>query len=122
MGYKADYAQILLMKKYLILRIYESALMEEGHKVDLKFANQLNPRNNNNKRRRNVIWFNPLFNIQERTNIGKMFFTLLRKHFLKGSALKKLFNRNTIKNDYSSIGNVNNIIKGLNGRNYTESE
>ena len=35
------------------------------------------------KRRRKIIWFNPPFSLSVKSNIGKLFFKLLKKHFPK---------------------------------------
>ena len=35
----------------------------------------------NRKMRRNIFWFNPPFSQNVKTNIGKMFLKLIRKHF-----------------------------------------
>lgn len=60
------------------MKIYVSALREEGHNINLCFKDQTNPRTDNiSKRKRNIIWFNPPFNIHVKTNIGKMFSSLL---------------------------------------------
>ena len=44
-----------------------------------------------------ILSYNPTFNNQVSTNIGKEFFKLLRKYFPKENKFYKLFNRNNIK-------------------------
>ena len=58
-----------------------------------------------------IIWFNPSFTQTVKTNVAKLFFRLLDKHFPKSHLLHKIFNRNTIKVSYSCMNNVSQIIK-----------
>lgn len=79
------------------------------------------PRN----RARKIIWFNPPYNVEVKTNIGKIFLKLVRKHFNKRHPYRKLFNTNTIKLSYSCTPNIKNLIKQHNtntmkGNNETE--
>ena len=62
------------------------------------------------KRRRKIIWFNPPFSLSVKSNIGKLFFKLLKKHFPKGNPLSKIFNKNTVKISYSCTKNMKSII------------
>ena len=56
--------------------------------------------------------FNPPFSQTVKTNVAKLFFKLLDKHFPKSHLLYKIFNRNTIKVSYSGMNsNVSQIIK-----------
>ena len=61
-------------------------------------------------RKRNIIWFNPPFNKNIKTNIGKTFLKLIDKHFPRSSKLHKIFNRNTIKVSYSCRENNMSMI------------
>ena len=87
---------------------YENALKTSGHTADLEF-NPNWPKKRN--RKRNIIWFNPPFNKNIKTNIGKTFLKLIDKHFPRSSKLHKIFNRNTIKVSYSCTENMSMIIK-----------
>ena len=87
---------------------YENALKTSGHTADLEF-NPNRPKKRN--RKRNIIWFNPPFNKNIKTNIGKTFLKLIDKHFPRSSQLHKIFNRNTIKVSYSCTENMSMIIK-----------
>ena len=60
--------------------------------------------------KRNIIWFNPAYSKNVRTNIGTVFLRLVDTHFPKSSALHKIFNRNTIKVSYSCMKNVKRMI------------
>ena len=56
--------------------------------------------------------FNPPFTQSVKTNVAKLFFRLLDKHFQKSHFSYKIFNRNTIKVSYSGMNNnVSQIIK-----------
>ena len=58
-----------------------------------------------------VVWFNPPYNAEVKTSIGKAFLKLVRKYFRKPHYYKKTFNTNTIKLTYSCTPNVKNLIK-----------
>ena len=76
--------------------LYESALKSSVFSYNMKFEAPVeNTRRNRNKK---VIWFNLPYNLDVKTNIGKIFLNLV----------------NTIKISYSSIPYVKNLIKRLN--------
>ena len=43
-----------------------------------------------------------------------MFLKLIKKHFLKGNSLNKIFNKNKVKVSYSCMGNISSIISSHN--------
>ena len=57
------------------------------------------------------MWFNPPFSRNVRTNIGRIFIDLIKKHFPKHHRLHKIFNKNNMKISYSCMSNVDSIIK-----------
>ena len=63
-----------------------------------------------------ILWFNPPYNQQVQTNIGKLFIRLAKKHFPRDHKLHKIFNTNTIKLSYCCTINMANIIKQHNSR------
>ena len=71
------------------------------------------PRRN---RQRNIIWFNPPFSKNVKTNIARSFLKLIDTHFPIGNKLHKIFNRNTVKVSYSCMSNVKSIITSHNTR------
>ena len=100
---------------------YQSALKESGYTHTLTYEaprtdaeNKNNGRNKTNKRR--VIWFNPPYSKGVKTNLGKLFLTLVRKHFPPGSPLYAVCNKNTIKLSYSCTKNMKAIIQAHNRR------
>ena len=56
-------------------------------------------------------WFNPPYNKNVKTNMGKIFLKLVDKHFPKSNKLHKIFNKNTLKVRYSCTENLAQIIK-----------
>ena len=93
---------------------YESALKNSGFNYSMKFEAPVeNARRNRNRK---VIWFNPRYSLNVKTNIGKVFLKLVRKHFPRSQKLSKVFDLNTIKISYSSMPNVKNLIKQHNSK------
>ena len=66
------------------------------------------------QRKRKIIWFNPPFSLNVKTNVGKRFLKLLTHHFPKGNPLHKLFNRNTVEISYCCMKNMGSIISSHN--------
>ena len=94
---------------------YQEALRKSGYAYTLKFKpQQQRPPNQKHKRRRNIIWFNPPFNGNVKTSIGRAFINLLDKCFPTGNKLRKIFNRNTVKLSYSCTPNMKQVIDGHN--------
>ena len=84
--------------------MYETALNESGYKTTLTYTKTTNV--NNRNRARNIIWFNPPYSQNVKTNIGKTFLKLVKKHFPRGHKLYKIFNRNTLKLSYSCMSGM----------------
>ena len=90
--------------------IYEQALQKSGYKVKLSFQQQpALGRERKRYRKRNIMWFNSPYNEQVKTNIGKSFFHLLKKHFPPEHRLNKICNKNVIKLNYSCTPNMASI-------------
>ena len=66
-----------------------------------------------------MIWFSPLCSKNVKTNIGKKFLNLIKKHFPPHHKFRKLFNKNTVKINYSCTWNITTI-KGLFPKKTTE--
>ena len=62
----------------------------------------------------NIIWFNAPFSSSVKTNIGKLFLTLLQKHFPRHHKYYKLFNKNNVKTSYSCMSNMKSVIQNHN--------
>ena len=89
--------------------LYEKSLHESGYKTSMSYA-QTEVKNSRN-RNRNIIWFNPPFSQNVKTNIGKLFLKLVKTLLPKHHRLYKIFNPNTVKLSYSCMSNMSNFIK-----------
>ena len=58
-----------------------------------------------------MIWFNPPFSQNVKTNVGKTFLKSVRQHFPKHHKLNKIFNKNTLKLSYCCMKIMSSIIK-----------
>ena len=98
-----------------IKSVYESALKDSGHFSSMSYnnSNTQNARRNRNWR---IIWFNPPYSQNEKTNIGKLFIKLVRNYILRNNKYKKIFNLITLKLSYCCTSNVGNIIKQRNSK------
>ena len=94
---------------------YETALRNNGYDAALQYEGNSHPRRNRNRKRK-ILWFNPPYNQQVQTNIGKLFIRLVKKHFPRDHKLHRIFNTNTIKLSYCCTINMANIIKQHNSR------
>ena len=65
-----------------------------------------NDKNEKKKRKQNIIWYNPPFSVNVKTNTGEIYFKLLNKHFSRGHRRYKIFNKNTVKLSCSSTKNM----------------
>ena len=76
---------------------YQKALQNSGYRHTLTYKRPENHNNSTNinkikwNKKRQIIWFNPPFNIKTKTKIGKLFLNLLDKHFPPHNKLHKLF-------------------------------
>ena len=100
---------------------YQEALKHSGYtNTTLSYENISNSNSNTQKKRRsrkrNLIWYNPPYNLNIKNNIGKMFFNYIDKHFPPEHPLHKIFNRNTLKLSYSCTDNFEKIVKKHNNR------
>lgn len=94
--------------------IYEEALAASEHPSSLTYQPPAQKRKRT--RHRPITWFNPPFCSSVKTNVGKRFLQLLRKHFPENHRYRNIINRNTIKISYSCLPNMGNIIKQHNER------
>ena len=82
------------------------------------YTQDVNAKSNRNKKKRQckIIWFNPPFSKSVKTNLGKEFFKLLKRHFPKCHKMSKIFNKNTVKLSYSCCRNISSKISSNNRR------
>ena len=86
---------------------YNKALENSGYTHKLKYIKTA-PKARS--RTRKVIWFNPPYNAQVETDVGRVFLNLVKKHFPRHHKYSKIFNKNTIKISYSCMPNMKSII------------
>ena len=92
--------------------LYETTTSNSSTLINKKRSTQ----NSNPKWKRNIIWFNPLYSKNIRTNVAHKFLALIDKHFPKLSVLHKIFNRNSVKVSYSCMPNAKSNISNHNCR------
>ena len=95
---------------------YQDALDKSGCKHKLKYKSNIDTSSNKKQRKRNIIWFNPPYSKNVKTNIGKIFLNLIKKHFPPHHKFHKLFNKNTVKISYSCTRNIKSIINSHNAK------
>ena len=96
---------------------YQEALDKSGYKHKLKFDPEArNSKNTCRNRKRKICWFNPPFNLNTKTNVGKIFLILIDKSFPPGHPLQKICNRNTIKLSYRCTPSMNSVISARNAK------
>ena len=83
--------------------LYQAELNRAGYDHQLEFSEVSEKRN---KRQRAVIWFNPPYCMNLKTNVGQKFLRLIDKHFPKGSELYPVFNRTKMKLSYRCLPNM----------------
>ena len=95
---------------------YSDALKESEFQAKLIYtsAQSNNDKNDDKQRKREIIWYNPPYSANIKTNIGKNFLNLIKKHFLKTNKLHKILNKNTVKINYSCKSNISSVISGHN--------
>ena len=70
---------------------YQNALDKSNFKHKLTYTEDVNEQKKKNKNRsRKIIYFNPSFYQSVKTNVGKIFFELINKHFKENNELNKL--------------------------------
>ena len=97
------------------ISIYSDALQKNGFHDNITFIlKTTNTKTNKKKTRKHkIIWFSPPYCLSVKTNVGKTFLKLIKKHFPKGNSLSKTFNKNTVKVSYSRMGNISSNISSI---------
>ena len=84
-----------------------------GYNVSLKYTPIQNQDENNRRpeqKNRKIIWFNPLYSLNVKTNVGKLFLKLLYRHFPRAHKFHKVFNRNKVKTSDCCMKNMGTLI------------
>ena len=87
---------------------YNNALKFSDLNENIQFTSATPPRRNRNRK---IIWFNPPYIVNVKTNIGRIFLRLIDKHFPQHHKYSILFNRNNIKIRYSCFPNMASVIR-----------
>ena len=74
--------------------LYKKSLQEIGHIATISYT-QTEVKSNKN-RSRNIIWFNPPFSQNVKTNIGKILLKLIKKTVSQIMSVFTIFNQDTI--------------------------
>ena len=93
-------------------QLYNHALQSSGYTEKLTYKPPNTKRTKS--RPRKIIWFNPPFSTNVKTNVAKKFLSIVDKNFPKNHRLHKIFNRNNLKVSYSCLPNVSRIISAHN--------
>jgi len=96
------------------IKPYQEALNESGYDHKLTFNPQADKKTKNRNRKRNITWYNPPWNFNVKTNLGKKFISTVDKCFPKNHPLNKIFNRHTLKLSYSCMPNIKTTIASHN--------
>ena len=95
---------------------YQDALNKSEYKHKLKYKANIDTAGNKKQREIDIIWFNPPYRKNVNTNTGKAFLDLIEKHFPPHHKFHKLFNKNTVKINYSCTRNIKTIINSDNAK------
>ena len=92
--------------------LYNHALKHSNFDFHLHYESPPTHRNTSTRqnRQRNVIWFNPPYSKNVKTNIARDFLRLLDKHFPPTHKLYSIFNRHTVRISYSCTGNMKSFL------------
>ena len=93
---------------------YNEALRNCGYTKRIEYKEEekeCGEKRKKKNRKRKLIWFNPPFSRNVKTNIGKIFINLVKKHFGTKNPLSKIINKKNMKISYSCMENIKSIIK-----------
>ena len=122
MKFQRLYQNVSLVFPVIKITIYNTALKNSSFDQTLTYYEQDEPTsdsvkaesNQTRKCKRNILWCNPLYSMNVKTNVGKTFFKLLRKHFPLTHPMYTIFNTNKVKFSYSCFPNIASIISSHN--------
>ena len=100
--------------------LYQEELDRAGYNHKLEYQEEI-PKAKR-KRNRKIIWFNPPYSKNLKTNIGKKFLNLIDKHFPRGSLLYPVINRYKVKLSYRCLPNIAAMISQHNNRLLKDNE
>ena len=80
------------------ITIYEEALKKSGFHEKFEYVREevdKHGKEEKKRRERKIIWFNPPYSNNVKSNVAKQFLKLVRQHFSKGHKLNETFNKIT---------------------------
>ena len=80
----------------------------------MKFQNENKEGQQKRNRSRNIMWYNPPYDMRVKSDLGRKFLKIVDESFPEGHVLRKLFNRNSVKLSYSCMPSVKSIIDSHN--------
>ena len=92
---------------------YNIALKNSAFNENVTYIPSLSKRQT---RKRQIIWFNPPYTANVKTNVGKIFMRLIDKHFTRHHKYYKLFSSNNIKLSCSCMPHMSNVIRKHNSK------
>jgi len=92
---------------------YQETLKKSGFNEKLEYTENA-PNHNRRNRSRKIIWYNPPYDLQVKTNVGKTFLQILGNCFPQTHKLHKILNRNSVKVSYSCMPNIASRISSHN--------
>ena len=92
-------------------KLFKNTLSNSGfyYIITFQLLAKNKDRSRNKNRGRKIVSFNPSYSCNVATNIGKKLLLLLDKHFPKAHKLSKVFNRNNVKVNCSSMSSMPNF-------------
>ena len=72
---------------------YENALKKSGYNISLKYTptqSQDESNHQSEQSKQKITWFNPLYFLNVKTNVGKLFLKLLDRHFPRAHKFHKI--------------------------------
>ena len=82
---------------------------------DERTSDSVNEKSNQTrKRKQNIIWYNPPYYMNVKSNVGKIFFKLLQKDFPPSHPMYTIFNTNKVQISFSCFPNIGSIISSHN--------
>ena len=93
----------------------QKALRDCGYQHKLLYE-PAEPTKKNNRKRNNILCYNPPYSKNVNNNFGHNILTLKNKHFPTGNKLKEILNHNAVKISYSFMNNTRQIINNRNKR------
>ena len=88
---------------------YEDTLNKAGY-ISKLVSHISSANNQENKNKRNVIWFNPPYNKNVTMRIGQSFLHLIETYFTKKHTFNTILDRNKVQLSYSCTQNIKKIM------------